>query len=417
MSKAFVSPVEIGSVQIFVLKNRIVGFGRSVTASGYRPSTVTLYGKAATHFVRWIENNTVESDILCKEAVDEFLYQHLRRCKCTPPVSRDLKTVRAAVRRFLLFVGQNGLRNPASVEMSPTDSELHRYESYLQDVCGLADATCTYRLRYAREFIDRVGVMVEGGRNRIHAKEIIEHVTERAKRSKPSSIRVLADSVRSYLRWLQVRGLVDASLLSAVPTIPQWRLAEIPKGLSETHVEELLNSFDRSAPSGRRDFAMALCMVEMGLRASEVANLALSGIDWRHGTIRIPTLKCKRIRLLPLPQRPGAAIADYLRKGRPKTDSPFLFVRFTVPRGTALSTELVRGAMRRAYARAGFPHTWTGTHLLRRTAATSMYHKGATLKQIADVLGHRSIDTTTIYTKVNYPELRQVALPWPEVQS
>ena len=78
---------------------------------------------------------------------------------------------------------------------------------------------------------------------------------------------------------------------------------------------------------------------------------------------------------------------------------------------------MVRGAMRRAYARVGFPASWTGTHLLRHTAATLMHQKGASLKEVADVLGHISINTTTNYTKVNLPALKTVALPWPEVKS
>jgi len=92
-------------------------------------------------------------------------------------------------------------------------------------------------------------------------------------------------------------------------------------------------------------------------------------------------------------------------------------VRHSVPLGTPLTPELVRGAMRRAYARVGFPPQWCGTHLLRHTAATRMHQRGASLKEIADVLGHRSIDTSVIYTKVNLPALKTVALPWPGVKS
>lgn len=417
MSKDFISHVEISAILISTLKNEIGDFGPSMAALGYRPSTIVWYVNAGRHFVRWLGNHAAESDILSKETVEEFLYRHLRDCRCAPPAPRDLKTVRAAVRRFLLFIPQTGFHCQAPGETSPIDRELYSYQAHLQDVCGLSEATRTYRLRYAREFLERIGIGTDGSPNRISPKEIIEHVTRKANGSKPGSIRVLADSIRSYLRWLQLRGLVGSNIVSSVPLIPQWRLTEIPRALSETQVKQFLDSFDRSIPSGQRDFAMALCMVEMGLRASEIADLTLTDIDWRQGTMKIPTSKCKRVRLLPLPHRPGAAIARYLRNGRPATTSSYLFVRFSVPRGTALSTELVRGAMRRSYARAGFPATWTGTHLLRHTAATSIYRRGATLKQIADVLGHRSIDTTTIYTKVNLPELRMVALPWPEVQT
>lgn len=166
--------------------------------------------------------------------------------------------------------------------------------------------------------------------------------------------------------------------------------------------------------SGR---AMAFCMVDMGLRASEVAHLRLCDIDWRESTLHIREAKGGKSRLLPLPYRPGKEISQYVRRYRPQTVTDFLFVRHTVPKGSAISAEFVRGAMRRAYARAGFPQKWTGTHILRHTAATHMHQRGATLKEVADVLGHLSIDTTAIYTKVNLTALKTVVLPWPEVQS
>jgi len=159
---------------------------------------------------------------------------------------------------------------------------------------------------------------------------------------------------------------------------------------------------------------MALLMSEMGLRASEVAHLELSDIDWRGATLTVRGLKACRDRVLPLAQRSGHSIAAYLKSGRLPTDARSLFVRHSMPKGFPLSAELVRCAMRRAYARAGFPKEWTGTHLLRHTAATRMQQGGASLKEVADVLGHRSIDTTIIYTKVDIPALRSVALPWPE---
>lgn len=78
-----------------------------------------------------------------------------------------------------------------------------------------------------------------------------------------------------------------------------------------------------------------------------------------------------------------------------------------------MSRELVRGVMRRAYAVVGGCEKWTGTHVLRHTAATRLHRAGADLKRVADILGHRSIDTTVIYTKVDLVRLVEVALPWP----
>lgn len=418
MAKGIGSHSRLSVPQSFSLEKALVEFTATLLARGHPPSTVTIYTNAARHLVRWLQESHQGIRSLTDRAVEEFVSHHLPTCQCPAPAPHDSNTMRAAVRRFRLHVKlrQEAIR-PAAKTLSPLETELRDYRAHLRDTCGLAEATCTYRIRYASEFIRR---FVKGKNVKplgITAQEVTEHVARRAKGVKPGTIRVIADSIRSYLRWLQLRGLLDAHIVSAVPRIPQWRLTEIPRALSETQLKQLLRSFDLRSPSGRRDYAMALCMGEMGMRVSEVAKLALADIDWQQGTIEVSSTKCRRVRLLPLPSRPGAAIARYLRHGRPFTSCQQLFLRHTVPVGTALSLEMVRGAMRRAYARVGFPTTWTGTHLLRHTAATLMHQKGATLKEIADVLGHLCIDTTAIYAKVNLPALRTVVLPWPEVNS
>jgi integrase/recombinase XerD len=156
--------------------------------------------------------------------------------------------------------------------------------------------------------------------------------------------------------------------------------------------------------------------VDLGLRVSEVAALRLEDFDWRRATLRIVGGKTARTRELPLPEGVGRAITAYLRGGRPATSYRQVFVRHTVPVGTAVGTELVRGVIRRAFAKVEGCGHWTGTHVLRHTAATRLHRRGATLKEVADLLGHRSIDTTAIYTKVDLPALAAVALPWPEEQ-
>ena len=158
-------------------------------------------------------------------------------------------------------------------------------------------------------------------------------------------------------------------------------------------------------------------MLNLGLRSGEVAFLELTDIDWRRSIIRLRCNKNRMSRELPLMHRCGNALADYLQWGRPESLSQKVFVRHSTPSGYDLSSENVRGAMRRAYKRAGLPQEWTGTHILRHTAATRMFNNGASLKEIADVLGHQSIDTTIIYTKVNTVAMKTVCQAWPGAHS
>ena len=143
------------------------------------------------------------------------------------------------------------------------------------------------------------------------------------------------------------------------------------------------------------------------------AALRLHDVDWSEGRLLVPATKTRRGRELPLPVAVGRALAAYIRQGRPRTTSDRLFIRIGVLEGEPIDAAGVRTATRLAYARAGLPARYTGTHRLRHTAATRLARTGASIKAIADVLGHASLDSAAIYAKVDLPRLRAVALPWP----
>ena len=186
--------------------------------------------------------------------------------------------------------------------------------------------------------------------------------------------------------------------------------------MDDKELKQFLQCFDLFTSTGVRDYAMALCMAELGMRVSEVALMKLEDLDWRNGCVAIESVKTRCHKFLPLPKNVGKAISEYLQSDRPKPQCRNVFLRHSTPAGTVVTRELVRGVMRRAYEKIGHPE-WTGTHLLRHTAATRLHQRGVPLKEIADLLGHRCIDTSMIYTKIHMASLGQTALPWPEVQS
>ncbi len=202
-------------------------------------------------------------------------------------------------------------------------------------------------------------------------------------------------------------------LIDSIPRAAQWSKARLPQHLTEEQEERFLRAPDRSRPTGRRDYAMFLMMCRLGLRVSEVADLTLGDIDWRQGTVSVHMAKSRRIHTLPLPSAVGDAVVAYLHDGRPGSRDRHVFLRHRPPVGRGVSRGLIRGAARRAYQSAGLASSWTGTHRLRHTAAVRMVQGHASIKQIADVLGHRCVDTTAIYAKVDIEALREVALPWP----
>lgn len=382
---------------------------------GYRPETIQSYVQKIEHFGSWLKTNSIPANSVNKETINSFLDEHLLSCRCTAPCSCGRKDVRAALNR-LLYILPSGSRKSKKSSITSVDKEIQRFKAYMNNVCGFSTSTIHYRVRYATEFLtDRFGKRQIKHQD-ITPCQIIKYVSDKAKQYKPGSTKVLACSLRCYLRFLQFEGRCPHNLIDAVPTIPNWKLATLPKTMTNEQLSKFLASFKRKTPSGKRDYAMALCFLELGMRASEVTNLLLDDIDWKNSTISIRVTKALRSRILPLPVRFGRALACYLKNGRPKTDSRNIFIRHSVPKGKPITIYIVRSVMRYAHERAGLGDQFTGTHVFRHTLATMMYQKGVTLKEVADVLGHKSINSTTIYTKLNLSALANVALPWPEVK-
>ena len=250
---------------------------------------------------------------------------------------------------------------------------------------------------------------------RFAPSDVMEFVTSMRGRFCPRSMRTVRTTLRSFFRFLRVKGLCDERLEAAIPTVAHWRLSTLPRSLSDQQVEQVLASFNASTPYRDRDRAIVLCLSTLGLRPREVADLRLEDIDWRGGTIQLRARKTRRGAVLPLPRAAGRAIVAYLSGERPTTDERRVFVRHLGPQcGEPISSNAVSAVVVRALRRANVDAPLAGAYVFRHTVASRLVRRGASLKEVADFLGHRSLDTTTIYAKLDLPGLREVALPWPE---
>lgn len=376
-------------------------------------NAIRQYLLAIEHLGAWLRRSRLPLSALDEQQLRSFLSVHLRSCSCPPPASRSVITLRAATRHFLRHLRAAGrISAPKAEATTHVEGAVQAYGRHLVETCGLSLNTRLYRIRYVRRFLHR-----QFGRGPVEAKKlrprhVMEFVAECAAACKPGTAKVIVSAVRSYLKYLQLQGLCDSRLVASAPTIPMWKLAHIPKTVSPPDLERFISEFNLASATGRRDYAMALCMVECGLRVCEVAELSLDDVNWREGTLRVPASKTRRERLLPLTSALARAVADYLRRGRPSSSERKLFLRLRGCVGRPVNACIVRGALRRTYDRSGAA-PWTGPHALRHTLAARMLQAGARLKEVADVLGHTSIDTAAIYAKVNLSMLRTVALPWP----
>jgi site-specific recombinase XerD len=293
-------------------------------------------------------------------------------------------------------------------------AELEDFDRYLTEARGLASVTRSVRLRHLRDFLRDSfgsGPVELSSLEPAEISRFIEHYTAGWA---PASVKQACISLRSYFAFRRTRGEQTTTLIAALPRVAQWRLAGLPQVLSKDEINRLLHAFDRSTATGKRDYAITRCLLDLGLRRTEVARLQLEDIHWRDGTLSLHA-KGKRIDMLPLPEATGRAIAVYLQDGRPHTTRREIFVRHRPPINGPACPDIVRNAVRYAAKRCGLEHRIRGTHVLRHTLAGQLVQRGARFKEIADLLRHRSLDTTTIYAKVDLQALARVALPWPGV--
>jgi site-specific recombinase XerD len=222
----------------------------------------------------------------------------------------------------------------------------------------------------------------------------------------------MVTALRSFFRFVRMRGDISTDLAAVVPSVASWRFATLPKWIPPEHVEHLLSSCDQSTITGQRNYTILLLLARLGLRSGEVVNMSLDDIDWEAGEIKIGG-KSRRQDRLPLPKDVGEALAMYLRHGRPRCSTRRVFIRMRAPLRGFVDSSAIYSMVRRAFDHAGIHPSQKGPHILRHSLATNMLRKGASLGEIGEILRHRDLSTTQIYAKVDLEALRRIAQPWP----
>ena len=239
------------------------------------------------------------------------------------------------------------------------------------------------------------------------------YFVERIDRCGAGTAEKLVTSLRAFLRYLSVFGHCQADLHEAVPAFAAWRLADLPRYLTPDQVDRLIAACNGRSRERRRDRAVILLLVRLGLRAGDVARLRIDDIEWSAGSLRVTGKGRYQVRL-PLPQDVGDAIVGYLELRPRISGDDHIFVRNIAPYRPFRCGDGVSHVVRRAMQRAGVVTPAKGAHALRHTAATEMLRHGVPLDQIALVLRHRGIDTTAYYAKADVGLLKRIAQPWPE---
>lgn len=321
-------------------------FSKHMQQRGLARGTMQQYLAALEHFGVWLHKQRSLPKVVTNESVRAFLSRHLPTCRCQAHCPACLRSVRAALNQLVRMLRERGELPVRKHKRTTLDILLQDFRVHLAENCGLAERTIDKRTYYVGAFVKESFAPGRFRPARIRRHHVHEFVASFARTHQPGSTNAVATCLRSFLRFLQFRGQASASLVAAVPTVRKWKLDHLPRAMHDEQLNLFLTQFDRTSDSGRRDYAMALCLAELGLRASEVASMRMADVDWERATLKIPAGKSRRERMLPLTHRVGKALATYLRYGRPKTSAQTVFVRHSSPRGIVLNTEQVRGAMR-----------------------------------------------------------------------
>jgi len=392
------------------IASQIEPFMAGLEAAGYAANTLCTKRASLRRFVDWRRRLKHRATGPNESEVTEFMARACRlgpkrRCLASAALSAFLQHLRC--RKLIPDCASKPPETAALVLM-------RRYAEFLRNEKGLAELSLRVYLPLVSQllhFLEKQHGITS--LRRLDTSVLRAFLFERAQDRSSEYVRLLATSLRSFLRFLHVRGEIRHDLTAAIPTVRRWSQPGVPKKLTSEEVNRVLAAPDRSTATGRRDYAILLLLAKLGLRSSEVLSLELGDIRWRTGEVLIRG-KGNRRDLLPLTHDVGEAIARYLRLDRGIRPMQRVFLRTYAPRVPLTGPASIGHIVRRTLARADVERPMhIAAHLFRHTLASRMLQQGANLRDISEALRHRATSTTEIYAKIDMRSLSEVVRPWP----
>lgn len=287
---------------------------------------------------------------------------------------------------------------------------LSGYRHHLTDLRGLATSTARQHLATAADFLAHA-LPNEERLEGLCEEHVERFVNAAARRVTRHTLQHTVARLRAFLRYCHDQRLT-ARRLDAIDAPRTYRQELPPRAIPWSLTQRLLASIDRGSRAGWRDLAMLYLMAHYGLRPSEIAALEIDSIDWEAGTLRVEQRKTRSALLLPLGARTLSLLRRYLRHGRPRSPHAALFLRVRTPAGP-ISHYAVGDAFKKRVQASGLPLHGFSAYGLRHGFAMRLLDRGVGIKAIGDLLGHRTLESTCVYLRLETEALREVALPIP----
>lgn len=294
----------------------------------------------------------------------------------------------------------------------PFEEYLNQYISYMRHEQGLSEHTILSRFYQLRIFLTSVRANQQEFSKLtplivdkiIIDKHDIDHHSRR-------SVQLYASTLRSFffLKYAEDQGWCQKHLASTIKAPRVYRDESLPSAPYWSDVKRLLANSVSDSVVDIRDYAILMLLSVYGMRCSEVTHLRLEDIDWENELIHLQRAKRCKPRVFPLSQTVGEAILRYLTLVRPRLrTSREIFLSMCVPY-RPLSSSAIYQIVSKRLKKLNITIKHYGPHALRHACATHLINEGISLKEISDHLGHRTLDTTRIYAKVDLTTLRKVA--------
>jgi integrase/recombinase XerD len=353
---------------------------------------------------------------LTQRHIRTFITENFARAKGSKQERNRHLRATFSINRFTKYLKECRLVkdfNPCQTSPSPL---LDGYLQWLKDIQNSAQGTIKLRRACLTRFLESF----DGGLStqrlaHLSPDEVQTFFLEYAKSHEKASRRSMQATLRTFFRFCYAKGYVGRDLSASVPTLRTYKLGTLPRSLTDYEIRKMLSHIALETDTGRRDYAIIQLLYTYGIRGGQLRALRLDDIDWNQDQIHFSAMKHGKEIYQPLTNDVGESLLSYLRHSRPSTSYKELFLTLRAPYrplkySTTLS-EIIANRMKSA----GLEVTRCGSHAFRHSFATRMLASGHPLKSIADMLGHRCIQTTALYTKVDFQTLNRVPLDWPEV--
>lgn len=387
-----------------------------LAALGYARISVRRYLYACGEFGRFLAERGIELRDLSEAHVETFLHAVASERTWRGMRVDEAGAVHERRRPLALLLERLRIAGvvvtaaPARARVEPTQARLlEDYLAFLRHHRGIGEATVGQHALHVGRFLRYIDGRVATLRG-LTARELDGFVVECGRWMTRRSMGRVSAALRGFLRYLHLSGEIDCDLASQVATPRVYHLETVPRALLWADVGRLLAAPDRSTVAGRRDHAILVLLAVYGLRACEVAALTLDDIDWRASQLRIPRAKGGRASWYPLHPDAGAAIADYLRRGRPASACRQIFLTLSAPARPFARSSGISNIVTRHLHHAGIAAPHWGAHTLRHSRAVHLLGQGFSLAAIGDLFGHRHAQSTFIYAKAALADLRPVGL-------